>query len=723
VLKYLYILIFFSLNPIIGLAQIPAAGLIAHWNFNGNANDVSGNGLNGTMNNVTSVAGKSGLPNTALYFNGTASSNVTVPYNPAMNVTALSICITFLATTHNKTTCQGNRMFERFGNPGNYFFEFTDNTFDSSCSSFDTNRYCLQGAYNNLGSPWWNVWQTTNTIHTGTWYCAVMTFNGSAYKIYLNGTLIKTVTLTFGSLGSNTSGIIMGKNNGGIYYFNGIMDDVALYNRALADTEVAAYCNAAYQMPDTSVSISNAISKTRICTGDTIHISYQVTNPFKTGNVFTAQLSDASGNFATPINIGSVVSTTGGIIVGTIPTSIPFGTGYRIRVVGSNPVKISNDNGVNLTISASITVSLGNDTILCNNYSGIVLDPHYTGGTYLWQDGSTTNTYNAKQTGKYYVLVKSPFDCAASDTMNLKMSYVVVDLGNDTVLCNQKNGITLDPHYSGGTYLWQNSSTANTFNTKESGKYYVAVTSPDGCIGSDTINVTMRYASVELGADTILCFGHSLLLSVPDTFDTYKWSTGNAGSSVTVNSGGKYWISAGKAGCANSDSINITLYDPYFDLGNDTTLCLDETLLLSAKSIAGSSYTWQDGSAFDNYSVKQPGVYSVKATNICGIFADSIKVDYEDCVCNPAVPSAFTPNNDGLNDAVGPFINCRVDAYQFIVANRWGNIVFNSGVPGAKWDGTYKGKPQEVGAYYYYMFLRGPQKKEYILRGNITLLR
>ena len=76
-------------------------------------------------------------------------------------------------------------------------------------------------------------------------------------------------------------------------------------------------------------------------------------------NVFTTQLSDASGSFASPINIGTLTSTTAGTVTNSvIPSGVPGGTGYRIRVVGSQPSVIGTDNGTNITITNGVSPTL-----------------------------------------------------------------------------------------------------------------------------------------------------------------------------------------------------------------------------------------------------------------------------------------------------------------------------------------------------------------------------
>ncbi|MFM1875452.1 MAG: hypothetical protein RL266_1189, partial [Bacteroidota bacterium] len=79
-----------------------------------------------------------------------------------------------------------------------------------------------------------------------------------------------------------------------------------------------------------------------------VSIPYTATGSFNAGNVFTAQLSDATGSFAFPVDIGSVTSTTSGSISATIPATTSLGTAYRIRVISDDPAIVGTDNGADL---------------------------------------------------------------------------------------------------------------------------------------------------------------------------------------------------------------------------------------------------------------------------------------------------------------------------------------------------------------------------------------
>lgn len=97
---------------------------------------------------------------------------------------------------------------------------------------------------------------------------------------------------------------------------------------------------------------TSSLSASTFCQNQNIIVAYIANGTYSAGNIFTAQLSNASGSFTSPVNIGSVSATASGSINATIPSNTPAGTGYRVRVVSGNPVVTGSDNGSNITIEA-----------------------------------------------------------------------------------------------------------------------------------------------------------------------------------------------------------------------------------------------------------------------------------------------------------------------------------------------------------------------------------
>jgi hypothetical protein len=96
---------------------------------------------------------------------------------------------------------------------------------------------------------------------------------------------------------------------------------------------------------------TTAFGPASYCRGATVSVPYTITGTYVAGNIFTAELSDATGSFAAPVSIGTLASTAAGTITATIPSGQALGSAYRIRVVASNPVTVGSDNGANLTVS------------------------------------------------------------------------------------------------------------------------------------------------------------------------------------------------------------------------------------------------------------------------------------------------------------------------------------------------------------------------------------
>jgi len=95
---------------------------------------------------------------------------------------------------------------------------------------------------------------------------------------------------------------------------------------------------------------TSSLVKTVVCNGNSLTVPFSINGVFNAGNVFTVQLSNASGSFSATTNIGTRNSTLAGNINALIPINTVAGTGYRVRVVSSNPIITGSDNGLNITV-------------------------------------------------------------------------------------------------------------------------------------------------------------------------------------------------------------------------------------------------------------------------------------------------------------------------------------------------------------------------------------
>lgn len=84
------------------------------------------------------------------------------------------------------------------------------------------------------------------------------------------------------------------------------------------------------------------------------------------------------------------------------------------------------------------------------------------------------------------------------------------------------------------------------------------------------------------------------------------------------------------------------------------------------------------------------------------------------------IPSAFTPNDDGINDSFG-VKGEGIQNFKMIIYNRWGEVIYSSTNPGEHWNGKYNNEPVENGVYVYEVFAKGFGKHP--KAGSVTLLR
>ncbi|NTW31728.1 MAG: hypothetical protein HGB12_03735, partial [Bacteroidetes bacterium] len=214
----------------------------------------------------------------------------------------------------------------------------------------------------------------TSLSTTEYWLASVVsgTYSGGSVsltrQISLNG---------FEAIGRNTSTL-----NGAYSNLNGTISGTSIINSDNTGTSLGYFVLASKASITTGT-----LSSSFFCPGTSVSVPYTKSGTFNAGNVFTAQLSNASGSFTSPTNIGSLTSQNSGTISATIPSGQANGSGYRIRVVSSNPSITGSNNGVDLSIGAP-TITGASPGSRCG--PGIVtLSAIASAGTINWYQTST----------------------------------------------------------------------------------------------------------------------------------------------------------------------------------------------------------------------------------------------------------------------------------------------------------------------------------------------
>lgn len=335
------------------------------------------------------------------------------------------------------------------------------------------------------------------------------------------------------------------------------------------------------------------------------------------------------------------------------PISSPPGTTtYTVMVVDSD----------NDTTYTTVTVTI--DPGCCVSHAEFTVSPPYlclgdtayftntsiaqAGATYNWDFGPNATPTNYTgitppgimfDTDGVHTITLILNDICGADTFTLDYSVVGLPIafaGNDTILCNP-DSITLGglPN-SDYTYLWNPAGSLDDANLANptagitgNQSYIVQVIDNfTGCVNYDTIDVTLISFTVDLGPDSSVCNGDQFMLDATTPGATYLWYDATTGNTNTVSAGGSYWVDVTVQGCTESDTVEISIIPlPVFDLGSDTLLCVDDTLVLSI-NISADSYLWSTGSTSSSIAVTLPGTYYATATEQGCSFTDSIVIDY-----------------------------------------------------------------------------------------------
>jgi len=169
-----------------------------------------------------------------------------------------------------------------------------------------------------------------------------------------------------------------------------------------------------------------------------------------------------------------------------------------------------------------------------------------------------------------------------------------------------------------------------------------------------------------------------------------------------------------------------------------TDICAGDSIEFSVPVEPGGSYQWLPHQFFGESNSNQVwGVVDVAKeikVNVTSIYncksTGSLWVGAQPC-CEVYFPTAFTPNGDGKNDifrmlTVNKDKNAQTKAHTitaFRVVNRWGQTVFETGDETTGWDGSFNGKPADMGTYFFYVKYKCADGNFYEERGEVTLVR
>ncbi len=439
------------------------------------------------------------------------------------------------------------------------------------------------------------------------------------------------------------------------------------------------------------------------------------------------------------------------------------------------------DTIVTLSEPPQMFLSTSQDTIVCIGGTA-TMQATATGGnssnySYIW-DGlaGTTSTQNATPAAvtTYDVHALDPLGCSSdtlSITVNMYPPILTTPSASDTVCPGFSGtvGVTPNGGYGGFyNYVWADSdgNTVGMLNSisvtpdESPETYYVVVT--DGCETPAALDsVTVYWYDVpepQLSVDvTEGCYPVEVNFSNdtdPSMVASCEWYFGDGGSSA--NCGDQFYsyenvgvydvtlIVTSPDGCVGDTTYTalVEAFDyPEADFGiypNPVTILEPTTTMYDSSSSDVTSFEWNfgDNGILGSSSQQNPEFtfpddsatnFTVEliVTNANGCTDTTYNIVVMNGVYSFYVPSAFTPNGDGLNDMFYPQGE-GVDPleYEMYIFDRWGNKIFETSDANMQWDGRYLSQPAEEGVYIWKIITNDiylDEKHENI--GHVTLIR
>jgi len=432
-------------------------------------------------------------------------------------------------------------------------------------------------------------------------------------------------------------------------------------------------------------------------------------------------------------------------------------------------LEMMNAEGCRDTALANITrlnaIQLGADqTIRFCSDSSVNLNslfPGSAGNQNAWSSGGQPflQPANATAAGLYTLISTNTGSC--SDTANVllvSLSAPVLLVNNPAPLCiPQTTDLTATSVTAGSEpglqfSYWTDSLASQPLDNPaaaKAGRYFIRAVTAEGCVSIRPVDIReYPLPVVNAGPDKALCNSDSTtLLQVAVSGQTgnaiIRWEPVQAGGIADPGSASTqvqptavpviYSVTVtDESGCGYTikDSVRLTRQPPVQAVaGNDTIAVAGLPHQLSASG--GVRYLWTPAGPLNNPGIPDP---------LAVIQQDSVRFtvtvwDQFDCSGTATilvktyagityyVPSAFSPNGDGLNDVFRPVPVGIISTDLFRVFNRYGELVFETNQWMKGWDGTYRGRAQPVGNYVWMIRGRGRNGKVIEMKGNVVLVR
>lgn len=360
---------------------------------------------------------------------------------------------------------------------------------------------------------------------------------------------------------------------------------------------------------------------------------------------------------------------------------------------------------------------------------------------YYWEFGDGLGTssiqnpsYRYQNPGTYRVTLRATtnFNCVADYSLNLYLNPTptgYIQTPTDTIIC-EGSFIRLQASPA-QYYQWYlnnqliSGATASTYNATQPGVYKVLLQNNFGCSSLSSNSVTLT-KTFKPSADFIFdrtCAKYSTSFTNLSSFQNslpvlFNWNFGDSIQSSLISpshtyfSAGSYLVelSVKPINCPHlQHSIikTILIQEGPSNLRNPSVNAIaGKDIQLQSRTFSGATYRWSPANGLSNSSIANPiyngaseQEYLINITTQAGCPVVDTLLVRSFPEREIYVPDYFTPNGDGKNDILFPFLVGVTHFKSFRVWNKWGELVFQTSTSGIGWDGIFRGVAQPLGSY------------------------
>ena len=450
-----------------------------------------------------------------------------------------------------------------------------------------------------------------------------------------------------------------------------------------------------------------------------------LTTPGKSGTAFSYTWDFGGTSTATDSSITTMPKCTF-LVAGTYAV--------KLTVISNNGCKA--DTVKNIIVNDKPYLYLPfTDTLICSIDSLPLIAQSTAGATYSWTPAyniiaaNTANPVVYPKDTTVYTITVSELGCVDSAKIKVNvLNFITVTFLKDQDLC-KTDSITLSPISYALSYRWSPSTGLSDSQVKyplaspDVTTTYHVIANLGKCQDNAFTTVYVApYPQVKVSKDTSICYGTSAQLSGTVKSVYYAWSpTATLLDYYTLTpiatplKTTKYILTVTDTSYCKkpkTDTVIVTVIPPVkLNAGNDTAVVAGQPLQLEATGVDSTySIKWQPNNYLNNPNIFNPIAtipavldsikYVATATSpeTCE-GSDTIVVIVYRTQPDIFIPTAFTPNDDGLNDVIKPILVGVKKLNYFTIYNRWGQVVFTSSTADKGWDGKINGNRQDPSSY------------------------